>query len=104
MDTKKFKMIDEEFTCLICGKKVNPLVYTARDHCPYCLSSIHVDEYPGDRLCKCHGILRPIGVEKGKKDNLKILYRCDKCGMLKKNKMARDDNYELILKIMSSKI
>ena len=93
METKKFKMIDEAFTCVVCNK--------ARDHCPNCLCSLHVDDYPGDRLCNCHGVLRPMEIEKGKKDTLKIVYRCDKCGMIKKNKMARDDNYDLVIKIMS---
>ena len=104
MDTKKFKMIDEEFDCVVCGTHVNPLSYTARDHCPNCLCSIHIDDYPGDRLCKCLGILKPIGVEKGKKDTMKIIYRCDKCGIIKKNKMANDDNYDLILQVMSNKM
>ena len=81
MDTKKFKMIDEGFTCIVCGNTVEPLSYTARDHCPNCLCSIHIDDYPGDRLCKCLGVLRPIDIEKGKKDSLKIIYRCDKCGI-----------------------
>ncbi|HIS86545.1 MAG TPA: RNHCP domain-containing protein [Candidatus Caccenecus avistercoris] len=104
MEAKKFTMIDEPFECIVCKTKVTPLSYTARDHCPSCLCSLHVDEYPGDRMCKCFGVLRPIEIEKGKKDNLKIVYRCDKCGMIKKNKMARDDNYDLILKIMSHDI
>ena len=101
MEVKKFKMIDEGFECIVCKKKVMPLSYTARDHCPNCLCSIHIDDYPGDRLCKCFVILRPIEIEKAKKDTLKIVYRCDKCGMIKINKMAQDDNYDLILKIMS---
>ena len=104
MDKKRFQMIDEEFVCQVCGMSVAPLGYTARDHCPNCLCSIHVDDNPGDRLCKCFGILRPIGVEKGKKDTMKIIYRCDKCGMIKKNKMANDDNYDLILQVMSNKM
>ncbi len=104
MDTKKFSMIDEGFTCQVCGSKVKPLSYTARDHCPNCLSSIHIDIYPGDRACTCLGILEPIDVEKGKKDTWKIVYRCSKCGEIKKNKMALDDNYDLILKIMSKDV
>lgn len=102
MDTKKFKMIDEEFICAVCGCQVKPLSYTARDHCPNCLSSIHVDINPGDRACECKGILRAINVEKGNKDTFKILYKCDKCGEIKRNKMAVDDNYEEILRVMSS--
>jgi len=101
MDTKRFKMIDEEFKCIVCNNNVLPLNYTARDHCPNCLCSLHVDINPGDRACSCLGILRPIQVEKGKKDILKIIYRCDKCGEIKRNKAALDDNYDLILYIMS---
>ena len=98
------KLLNVLFVKPKCKTQVTPLSYTARDHCPNCLCSLHVDEYPGDRMCKCFGVLRPIEIEKGKKDFLKIVYRCDKCGMIKKNKMACDDNYDLILKIMSHDI
>ena len=103
MDTKKFKMLDEAFTCVVCKNEVKPLNYTARDHCPNCLCSIHIDNNPGDRSNNCLGILKPIEVEKGKKDTWKIIYKCAKCGEIKKNKMAEDDNFELILKIMENK-
>ncbi len=103
MDSKRFKMLDEAFTCLVCNNKVLPLNYTARDHCPNCLCSIHIDINPGDRMCECKGILRPVDIEKGKKDTLKIIYKCDKCHEYKKNKVAIDDNYDLILEIMSHK-
>ena len=99
-DTKRFTMIDEDFICSVCSKEVKALGYTARDHCPYCLCSKHVDINPGDRACSCLGILRPINVEKGKKDELKIVYKCDKCGEIKRNKMASDDNFDEVLKIM----
>ncbi len=103
MDEKKFKMIDEEFECQVCHKWVNKLNYSARDHCPYCLASIHIDINPGDRKCDCHGILLPIDIEKASKGILKIIYQCNKCKMIKKNKVAIDDNYDEILKIMSNK-
>ena len=103
MDNKRFKMIDENFICEVCGKSVNKLDYTARDHCPYCLCSKHLDINPGDRLSECKGILRPIDIEKSKKDTYKIIYKCDKCGELKKNKTAIDDNFDKILEIMSKK-
>lgn len=101
MEQKKFKMIDENFKCEVCGKDVETLSYTARDHCPYCLTSKHVDINPGDRLCPCKGILKPIGILKGKKDVYKIVYKCNKCGEVKRNKMANDDNYDLILELSS---
>ena len=80
MEDKKFTMIDESFECAVCGKKVEKLNYTARDHCNSCLCSKHVDIMPGDRKANCGGILRPIRVENGPKDKLKIVYKCDKCG------------------------
>ena len=55
-------MLDEEFVCDNCGKMVNKLNYTARDHCPFCLYSKHVDINPGDRLNKCRGLLKPIDI------------------------------------------
>ena len=59
-------MKDEEFICDSCHKKVNKLNYTARDHCPYCLYSKHVDINPGDRKNNCLGLLKPITIEKYK--------------------------------------
>ena len=63
---KKFNMIDENFICENCGKNVSKLGYTARDHCPYCLYSKHLDINPGDRENTCHGLMKPIGIEKFK--------------------------------------
>ena len=97
---KKFTMIDENFTCEVCQKQVKKLGYTARDHCPYCLSSKHVDINPGDRSENCHGVLEPIAIENYKK-GYKIVYKCKKCGKLRKNVMASDDNMDLIIEIMS---
>ena len=42
-------MVNEDFICENCGKDVEKSSYTARDHCPYCLYSKHVDINPGDR-------------------------------------------------------
>ena len=77
---------------------VLPLGYTARDHCPFCLYSKHVDIMPGDRKNNCLGLLKPIGIEKFR-DTYKILYRCEKCGELHKNIMAKDDDMDLIISL-----
>jgi Zn finger protein HypA/HybF involved in hydrogenase expression len=99
---KKFNMIDEEFICENCKEKVKKLNYSARDHCPNCLYSKHVDINPGDRMNECKGILKPIEIEKFK-DTYKIIYRCEKCGLLHKNVMANDDNIDLIIKLSVKK-
>ena len=95
---KKFTMKDENFNCDNCGYAVDKLNYTARDHCPNCLWSKHVDINPGDRLNNCQGLMQPIGIEKYK-DTYKIIYKCTKCGQIHKNIMANDDNYDLIIKL-----
>ena len=101
-DTAKFTMIDEDFTCEVCSYHVKALGYTARDHCPDCLCSIHVDINPGDRACTCHGILMPIAIEPIKKEGYKIVYQCSSCKEIKRNKAAIDDNMDLIIQIMSN--
>ena len=95
---KKFTMLDEKFKCENCGHDVDKLNYTARDHCPNCLYSKHIDIFPGDRLNICMGLMEPIGIEKYK-NTYKIIYKCLKCGQLHKNIMALDDNYDLIIKL-----
>ena len=94
-------MIDEEFICENCHKKVDTLNYSARDHCPYCLYSKHVDINPGDRLNTCKGLLKPISIDKYK-NTYKIVYKCLKCGMTHRNVVANDDDFDEILKIMSN--
>lgn len=95
---KKFNMMDEEFICENCKSKVKKLEYTARDHCPICLYSKHVDINPGDRSNGCKGMLEPIGIEKFK-NTYKIIYRCKKCHIIHKNIIAKDDNPELIINL-----
>jgi len=98
---KRFLENDQEFVCENCGKKVEKLVYSSRDHCNYCLYSKHVDIMPGDRLNKCMGLLKPIGIEKYK-DTYKIIYKCEKCGEIHKNIIAKDDNYDEIINLSTN--
>ena len=102
LNKAKFTMIDENFICDVCKKEVKKLGYTARDHCPHCFCSKHVDINPGDRSSTCHGILEPIGMELAKKDKYKIVYKCNKCNMIKRNVTADDDNFDKILEVMAN--
>ncbi len=95
---KKFNMLDENFKCENCGYSVSKLNYSARDHCPKCLYSKHVDIMPGDRKNTCLGLMEPISILKYK-DTYKIVYKCLKCGEIHKNIMANDDNYDIIVKL-----
>ena len=96
---KRFNMIDEDFICENCGSKVSKLGYTCRNHCPVCLYSKHVDINPGDRQEECHGLLEPIGLEMSNKKGYVIIFKCKKCGAIRKNKAAEDDNMDLLIKL-----
>ena len=98
---KRFNMIDEEFVCDNCHKNVSKLNYTARDHCPYCLYSKHVDINPGDRNNSCMGLMMPIGIEKYR-NTYKIIYRCLKCNQKHKNIIANDDDFNKIISLSNS--
>ena len=95
----KFTKIDEEFICENCGNKVDRLGYTCRNHCTTCLHSKHVDKNPGDRQEGCHGLLEPIGLEMNNKKGYVIIFKCRKCGAIRKNKSAEDDNMELLIQL-----
>lgn len=54
----------EAFVCRVCGCTAVPQGAGSehRNHCPNCLSSLHVDIEPGDRAADCGGIMDPIAV------------------------------------------
>ena len=87
-----------------CALPIFPLGYTSRNHCPFCLCSLHVDINPGDRANGCGGILRPIKAEPDAKRGFIIIHRCDKCGAVVRNKSAHEaknqpDDTDLIIKL-----
>ena len=93
---------DNEFICHHCGKKVEKLKYTSRDHCNFCLHSLHVDIMPGDRKNECKGDLVPINViQTGKKGQV-IVYQCAKCGKEIRNIVANDDDKNAIYEIVKN--
>ena len=84
----------DSFTCKVCGR---PVVAAGagsdhRNHCPNCLSSLHLDIDPGDRQADCGGIMDPVGVWVRKNGEWAIIHRCRRCGQLSSNRVAADDN------------
>ena len=63
-----------------------------RNHCPNCLSSLHVDIEPGDRASDCGGIMEPVAVWVRRGGEWAIIHRCKRCGALSSNRVAADDN------------
>jgi len=89
------------FTCKVCGALVKPLAEGGgnRNHCPQCLSSVHLDVNPGDRAAACGGIMDPIGVWAKKNGEWAVIHRCRTCGALSANRIASDDNAALLVSI-----
>ena len=99
--TKKFQRTREDFVCENCGFTVKGSGYT--NHCPNCLWSKHVDINPGDRRAICHGLMRPMGVEI-KNGEYIILHHCTKCGFEKRNKAAKNDDFNVVLQLSTHPI
>lgn len=85
---------NEPFTCKVCGRHVVPMGAGSnhRNHCPNCLSSLHVDIEPGDRASDCGGIMEPVAVWVRKNGEWAIIHRCRRCGTMSSNRVAADDN------------
>ena len=69
-----------------------------RNHCPNCLTSLHVDNEPGDRQSECGGIMDAIALWVRNNGECAVIHRCRRCGALSSNRTAADDNP---MKIMS---
>ena len=104
METKRFAKNDAGVVCARCGAEVRPLGYSSRNHCPFCLWSLHVDNFPGDRSCSCGGLMEPVGALPDPKKGYIIIHRCIKCGALRRCRAAHDakiqpDDIGLIIKL-----
>ena len=80
--------------CRVCGRPVAPggAGSNHRNHCPNCLSSLHVDNEPGDRESGCGGVMEPIAVWVRKSGEWALIHRCRRCGKIGSNRVAADDN------------
>jgi len=95
-DTPRFTARNEDFTCLNCDRQVEKTKSSYRNHCPFCLASLHVDVFPGDRLESCHGIMDAVALNQ-KHGEWIIKHRCRTCGKEQNNKTAKDDSKEALL-------
>lgn len=93
------------FICGNCGREVLPLTNGSyRNHCPFCLYSLHIDNEPGDRASGCLGMMKPKSVVYNPQKGYQILHICEKCGFERRNMRAVDDrqpdDLEAILNLM----
>lgn len=82
-----------------------------RNHCPYCLHSLHVDLYEaGDRLNACKAKMQPVGLTlkklnkkygKDQQGELMLVHQCTECGSLSINRIAADDDADALLAVFA---
>jgi len=96
------------FVCINCHRevKLSGGGTQNRNHCKYCLWSKHVDTSPGDRIASCGGKMKPVGLTfkkegldkygKPKQGELMLVHQCNTCGKLSINRIAGDDDPEVI--------
>ena len=103
-----------DFVCSRCRAFVSVNVALSgvgnRNHCPYCLSSRHVDQFePGDRLAACKASMEPVGLtfkRTAKKypghqqGELMLVHLCEDCHKISINRIAADDVIETILSVL----
>ncbi|EMF0396083.1 hypothetical protein IGJ18_000620 [Enterococcus sp. AZ078] len=79
------------FICVNCNKKIQKLTNGSyRNHCPYCLYSLHVDYVPGDRKSLCKGLMRPVSYRYNSKKGYQIMHKCEQCGKEQWNIVAEN--------------
>lgn len=91
----------EAFICAQCSTTVPGEApgTNQRNHCPHCLSSLHVDVAVGDRRSLCAGIMDPISLWVRHGQELALLHRCRRCGFIRSNRIAGDDDRKAIRKL-----
>ena len=104
MEQKRFTKNDASFVCANCGREVEPLGYSSRNHCPFCLWSLHLDINPGDRASECGGKMMPLREETDPRKGFIIVHKCTKCGDVRRNRAAHEakiqpDDLRLLIRL-----
>lgn len=103
------------FRCVNCRQHVSAAWLLSgvrnRNHCPYCLYSRHLDLWrPGDRLAACKGSMQPVGLTLKRipkkygdtSGELMLVHCCTECGKLSINRIAADDDSDVMLALLDT--
>ncbi|WP_406291310.1 RNHCP domain-containing protein [Embleya sp. NBC_00896] len=92
----------DAFRCVGCRLDV-PLLAPGtahRNHCPHCLTSLHVDRrVPGDRSAGCGGRMAALSLTVRPGGEWQLIHHCQSCGELGANRIAGDDNPRSLLRL-----
>ncbi|WP_017598085.1 RNHCP domain-containing protein [Nocardiopsis lucentensis] len=90
------------FRCAGCGLQVpvDAPGTAHRNHCPHCLTSLHVDgRVPGDRRADCRGRMAALSLATRPDGEWLLVHRCVRCGELSANRVAGDDNARALVRL-----
>lgn len=105
---KQWKKVDyrieaciNSFICENCGKVASSEGAGSkhRNHWPHCLTSKHVDTKPGDRASLCQGLMEPVSIWVKDSGEWSVIHRCTSCGRFKSNRIAADDDKQLLTEL-----
>jgi len=100
---KKHRVLEHDtFKCKQCRRFIGALPSGGhhRNHCPFCLYSLHVDDRrTGDRQSICGSRMQPIGSFQRRNGEHVLVHRCLGCGFERFNRIAADDDFELVLSL-----
>ncbi len=94
MDIKKFQKKVEDFTCEHCGAQNKGDGFT--NHCSKCLTSKHVDIFPGDRKETCGGLM-PVSSITKKGDRYVLRQKCLTCGYVNGDHLRSTDDFDALI-------
>lgn len=107
-----------DFVCLHCHNFVSAEAALSgvhnRNHCPYCLSSRHLDLFAaGDRLSACQARMQPVALTLKRSarkyarpgdGELMLVHVCEACDKVSLNRIAADDDNATLLSTFQASI
>lgn len=107
-----------DFVCLHCHNFVSAEAAISgvhnRNHCPYCLSSRHLDLFEaGDRLSACKARMKPVTLTLKRSSRkyarpgdgeLMLVHVCEECGKVSINRIAADDDNEQVMSLVAGNL
>jgi len=114
---KRWRPEDNEFRCCHCRQMVfltDTMATAHRNHCPYCLCSLHVDTKPGNRQSLCRARMEPIGLTwkhggydkygNERSGDVMLIHLCTRCAEININRIAGDDSIHGIFDVFEKSL
>ena len=113
-DYKRWQNVNTDFRCSHCQQMVfteTAIGTTQRNHCNFCLWSLHVDTKPGNRASLCRARMEPVALTfkhngwdkygKERTGDIMLVHLCKGCGEININRIAGDDPESEIMAVFN---